>query len=210
MGLGAAEKILQGEFGGLKKIVPGSVVTLPDNDATIARWESINIGRYDHQLARNVGVGDGAVKFAGSILNGFADAGVVYVNLENETITTTAHEILHNNAAGDFRGKMGETFNEGTTELLAAKALNASGIKTPKTQTTYHEEVAVTKQLIDLLGEQTWKSAYFEGPDTLIANYESLKGAGGWATLKDLAEKRKWDEAKKAMATSLKSWWRRK
>lgn len=212
MSLASAQKVLQGTYGDVKDIVPGSIVILADQPACAAKYDEI-------EMARGVLRPDGSAWKAGDCAKddaaegvtteGFASDGVVYVNGKTTLVTATAHEMLHNNTGAGFRTKMGETFNEGTTELLARQALKDSGVAVPA-ETAYPTQVSLTSQLKDLVGVQTLTDAYFNGPDKLIAAFEALKGVGSWVTLKALAEALDVGKAKKAMSKSLKSLWKRK
>jgi hypothetical protein len=201
MSLAGAESILQGQYGGLKKIVPGTIVILADQPACAAKYDEVCIA--DHLTNPDTGQpwapGDCAKGDAkqGVLTQGFAWKGVVYVNGKTDLVTATAHEILHNNTAGDFRGKVGETFNEGVTEYLARKALKASGVKVPSV-TAYPTQVKLTKLLIAFVGEDTVQKAYFGGADSLIKAFED-KSATTWATLKTDAEALAEPKVKKAM-----------
>ena len=190
MSLAGAESILQGAFGGIKKIVPGSVVILADQKACADKYDEVCIA--DGIINPDTGVvwapGDCAKAdaAAGVQTEGFAWKGVVYVNGKTTLVTATAHEILHNNTASGFRDKVGETFNEGVTEFLARKALKASGVKVPSV-TAYPKQVELTKLLIDFVTEDTVTNAYFGGPDTLVKAFED-KSATTWDQLKTDAE----------------------
>ncbi|MEP7215755.1 MAG: hypothetical protein ABI782_05830 [Anaerolineaceae bacterium] len=197
MSLASAEKILQGAFGAVKKIVPGAVVVLADQPACAAKYDEVCMA---DGLLRPDGVtpwaaGDCAKDdaAAGVLTQGFAWKGVAYVNGKTTLVTATTHEILHNNVGAGFRTKMGETFNEGTTELLARRALSVAGVTVPSV-TAYPDQVKFTVRLQKLMGEKILTDAYFGGPDALIAKFEELKGVGTWAALKVHAEAL--DEAK--------------
>ena len=190
MSLASAQKILQGAFGGLKKIVPGSIEILADQPACSAKYDEVQIAK---GVLRPDGsawaMGDCAKDDAaeGVLTQGFAEAGVVYVNGQTTLVTATTHEILHNNVGAGFRSKTGETFNEGTTELLARRSLSVAGVAVPSI-TAYPDQVKFTVRLQKLVGEKTLTESYFGGPDPLIARFEELKGVGTWATLKAHAE----------------------
>lgn len=190
MSLAAAQKILQGQFGATKDIVPGTVVILADQPACAAKYDEVCIAdgilRPDGSAwkAGDCAADDAA---AGVQTEGFAWKGVVYVNGQTTLVTATAHEILHNNAAAGFRGKAGETFNEGVTELFARRALKAAGVKVPSV-TAYPDQVKFTEKLEKLVGEKVLQDAYFSNPDALITKFEELKGTGTWAALKVHAE----------------------
>lgn len=190
MSLASAQKILQGAFGGLKVIVPGTIVILADQPACVAKYDEVcmadNLTKADGTpwTAGHKAALDAA---AGVLTQGFAWKGVVYVNGQTTLVTATAHEILHNNVAAGFRGKVGETFNEGITELLARRALSVAGVSVPSV-TAYPDQVKFTVRLQKLVGDPTLTESYFSGADTLIAKFEEFKGVGTWATLKTHAE----------------------
>ena len=189
MSLASAEKILQGAYGGLKKIVPGTIVILADQPACSAKYDQVcmadNVPRPDGSAwqAGDCAKDDAA---AGVLTEGFAWKGVVYVNGATTLVTATAHEILHNNAEPNFRAKVGETFNEGVTETLARKALSEVGVKVPGV-TAYPEQVKLTKLLIDLVGIDVVEKAYFENVQELVRMY-NRKGRSTWSKLVQAAE----------------------
>ena len=190
MSLAGAQKILQGAFGGVKDIVPGSVVVLADQPACAAKYDEVCIAdgvkRPDGSAWKK---GDCAKDdaAAGVLTEGFAWKGVAYVNGKTTLVTATAHEVLHNNTAAGFRGKVGETFNEGITEMLARRALSVAGVTVPSV-TAYPDQVKLSVKLQNLVGQPVITDAYFGGADPLITKYEQLKGASTWATLKTAAE----------------------
>lgn len=213
MSLSAAEKILQGSYGGFKKIVPGKIEILKDAAALSEKYDEI-------QMARGVKRPDGSAwkkgdnakddAAAGVVTQGFASNGVVYVNGATSLVTTTAHEILHNNTEPKFRARAGETFNEGVTETLARKALTDAGIPVPAT-TAYPTQVEITKKLTDVVGLEVVEKAYFGDVEGLVTAYEKATSKT-WADLKAAAEgldKTKVDEAMKPKpeAKTTESWW---
>jgi len=190
MSLASAQKILQGAFGGIKTIVPGSIVILADQPACSAKYDEVCIADgLKHPDGSLWKAGDRAKldAAAGVTTGGFAWEGIVYVDGKTTVVTATAHEILHNNTAAGFRAAVGETFNEGTTELLARRALGLAGVAVP-TVTAYPDQVKFTLRLQQLVDQDVLSNAYFGGADSLITKYEELKGAGTWATLKGFAE----------------------
>jgi hypothetical protein len=190
MSLAGAQKILQGAFGGVKDIVPGSVVILPDQPACAAKYDEVCIAdgvpRPDGSAWQkgDLAKDDAA---AGTLTQGFAWKGVAYVNGQTTLVTATAHEILRNNTAAGFRDNVGETFNEGITELLARRALSMAGVNVP-TETAYPDQVKFSVRLQNVVGQPVIADAYFGGAASLVNRYEQLKGANTWATLKTAAE----------------------
>jgi hypothetical protein len=202
MSLAGAQKILQGQFGGTKDIVPGTIVMLANQAACSAKYDEVcmasGVKRPDGSdwAAGDCAKDDAA---AGVQTEGFAWAGVVYVNGETTLVTATAHEILHNNTAPAYRGAVGETINEGTTEIFARRALKSAGVKVPSV-TAYPDQVRMTEKLEKLVGGATLVNAYFSGPATLVDKFEELKGVGTWANLKLQAEALDERKFKKALS----------
>ena len=201
MSLAGAEKILQGSYGGFKKIVPGTIEILKDQAACSAKYDEVcirdKIPRPDGSewKAGDTAKDDAA---AGVLTQGFAWKGVVYINGTTTLVTATAHEILHNNTESKFRARAGETFNEGVTETLARKALTDAGITVPAV-TAYPDQVEITKKLIDLVGLDVVENAYFGDVEGLVTAYEKATSKT-WADLVAAAkalDKDKVDEAMK-------------
>jgi hypothetical protein len=203
MSLSAAEKILQGSYGGFKKIVPGKIEILKDVAALSIKYD-------EAQMARGVKRPDGSAwkigdnakddAAAGVTTQGFADQdkGIVYVNGATTLVTTTVHEILHNNTEPKFRNKAGETFNEGVTETLARKSLTDAGITVPAV-TAYPTQVGIAQKLIDTVGLEVVEKAYFGDVEGVVKAYETATSKT-WDALKTAAEaldKDKVDEAMK-------------
>ncbi|NJN54639.1 MAG: hypothetical protein HC804_07700 [Anaerolineae bacterium] len=188
MSLSQAQTVLQSSFGSVHTIVPGSIVLIDGRPALWARYDQINLGRTNAHVTPNRPWQNGDAQTYIPGLEGFADNGTVYVNKQSPLPTVTAHEMLHNNTAADFRGKVGETINEGSTEYLALKALNAAGIPTTGGAVAYPTQVGIVRKLIDVVGESTLISAYFGGADSLIESYNTLQGWLGFALLKPAAE----------------------
>jgi hypothetical protein len=189
MSLATAQKVLTGAFGGVKAIVPGSIVILADQPACSAKYDEVCMAAH---IKRDDGsdwkAGDCAKDdaAAGVTTEGFAWGGIVYVNGKTTLVTATAHEILHNNTAADYRAAMGETFNEGSTEYLARKAVAAAGVTVPAT-TAYPTQVDITTALVALVGEDALISAYFGGAATL-KDLITTKAKGTWAQIRAAAE----------------------
>ena len=199
MSLASAEKILQGAFGGLKKIVPGSIVVLANQAACSAKYDEVCMAAGVLHEGVAWQPGDCAKDDAalGVQTEGFAWEGVVYVNGETTLVTATAHEILHNNAEPKFRAKVGETFNEGVTETLARRALSQAGVKVPSV-TAYPEQIKLTKLLIDRVGIDVVEKAYFGNVQDLVDAYTG-KCSGTWAELVLAAEALDTDNVKVAL-----------
>jgi hypothetical protein len=205
MSLATAQTVLTGAFGGVKTIVPGSIVILADQPACAAKYDEVcmasHVPRPDGSAwkAGDCAADDAA---AGVQTEGFAWEGIVYVNGKTTLVTATAHEMLHLNTAAGYRTAMGETFNEGSTEYLARKAIAAAGITVPAV-TAYPTQITITQALIDLVGESALISAYFGGAGALT-DLVKTKATGTWAQIRTAAEALQVDTAKnllKAKAT---------
>ena len=197
MSLASAQTVLTGAFGGVKKIVPGSIVILADQAACSAKYDEVCIAAH---IKRPDGTawkaGDRAADDAanGVQVEGFAWQGVVYVNGQTTLVTATAHEMLHINTAANYRATMGETFNEGSTEFLARKAVAAAGITVPAV-TAYPTQIVITQALIALVGEDVLTAAYFGGAASLTDAIKS-KAKGTWTQIRAAAEGLQVDTAK--------------
>jgi hypothetical protein len=196
MSLAGAQKILQGSYGGIKSIVPGTIVVLANQAACSAMYDKVCAAAgifspfppADGSATPIWQAGDRARidERDGIIIEGFAWEGVTYVNGESTLVTVTAHEVLHNNTGPDFRATAGETFNEGVTETLARAACEAAGIPVPHI-TAYPTQIALTQKLIDFVGMNVVQQAYFGNVQTLVDAYTSI-ASGTWVSLKGAAE----------------------
>jgi hypothetical protein len=188
MSVARAQEILQTAYGTTHKIAPGQLVMLADQNACWAKYDEVTKGRPNPHTKQPWKDGDAKQYIPG--LNGFAEAGTVYIMQTSKLPTVTVHEMLHINTATGFRAAVGETVNEGTTEYLARKAVTAAGIAVEGTgvPVAYPTQRAATEKLIKLVSEDTLKTAYFGGADKLISSYEELMGPGSWAAFKRAAE----------------------
>jgi hypothetical protein len=186
MSLSRAQEVLTASFGSVKTIVPGSIVMLDGRPALWAKYDQISKGRNNALAAPARPWQDGDAERYIPTLEGFADNGTVYVNKNTPLPTATAHEMLHNNTAADYRGRVGETVNEGTTEYLAIKALTAAGVAVG--DPAYPDQRMIVGQLIRLVGEDTLIQSYFGGADLLINTYALLKGNLLWYAFRAHAE----------------------
>jgi hypothetical protein len=195
MDLAKAKEVLTKSFGSVHTIVPGNIVLLADRAACWKKYDEINKGRNNPHTNAAWVDGDAQRYIPG--LEGFADNGTVYVNQQTPLVTATAHEMLHNNTAADYRGAVGETINEGSTEYLALKACRESGISTSGGAVAYPDQVAFVTKLIGVVTEATLISAYFGGSATLINAFNDKQGPDIFAKMKPFAEARNYTEAEK-------------
>jgi hypothetical protein len=186
MTLAGAEKILKGAYSDVKSIVPGKVEVLADRQACWDKYDEVCMADKltNPDTGKEWAKGDAKKRSPG--LDGFAWKGVVYVSGETTLVTATAHEMLHNNTAAGFRSAVGEAVNEGTTEMLAIKALKAAGVTGPS---AYPKQVEIVNAIAAFVGEDKLTKAYFSGVGTLTAAYDAARGeAGGWPAVKAAAD----------------------
>ncbi len=199
MDLTRAQQVLQDTFGDVHTIVPGNIVLLDDNAAIWAAYDRVARGRNNPYVTPNRPWQDGDAQAAFPHgLNGFQDAGTVYVSRQTSSPTTTCHEMLHLNTASGFRGSMGETINEGSTQYLTVKALTAAGVALPAT-IPYQQETDLVGDLVNLVGEDRLIQAYFNGGgniNALIGRVDLSQGEGTFAILRQLGDGREFDRAR--------------
>lgn len=192
------EKVITDSFGSVAKakIIQGNIVIANGEAEILTAYDSVNKGRNNTLTGKAWEDGDAKKTFKdrGLRLNGFADKGKVWVDMETTDPTTTVHEMLHVNTHSDFRAAVGEIVNEGMTERLAIKAMLAAGDKVTGSENTYTKERGFVDKLLAMVPEATAIDAYFNGADKLITAYESVGGAGSWAKL--LVELKKLDYTK--------------
>jgi hypothetical protein len=194
-----AQSILQSTYGNIHTIVPGNIVMLADTNAAWAQYDQLCIaGNVTNNFvtpARPWQNGDAQARFPAG-LNGFQWQGSIYINQQTAIETTTPHEMLHLNTAPGFRRAVGETINEGSTQYLTLKALNAAGIAVTGS-IPYADEVDLVRALVALVGEDTLIQAYFNGAiNQLIGAVDLSQGEGTFATLKQLGDAREFARAK--------------
>ena len=183
-----AQEVLNATFGSVHRMIPVTTILLDDNAATLTKYDEINVGRNNIFVTpnRTWRTGDARLVFPGG-LNGFADNGTIYVNKQTTSPTTTCHEMLHLNTASDFRAAVGETINEGTTQMLTIKALQQAGVALPASL-PYAGETGLVRKLATVVGEGTLTAAYFGGADGLISAFNTIQGDGMFALMKAKAD----------------------
>jgi len=186
MDLSTAQKLLQSSYGTVHTVLPGNIVLLAGQPPLWDKYDEINLGRRNpHNNNQPWKKTDAKTYLPG--LQGFAEKGTVYVNQQTPLTTATAHEMLHNNTASDFRAAVGETINEGATEYLAKKALTEAGVPLG-TAVAYPTQVGIVEKLVNLVGERTLITSYFNGANTLIRAYELIHGSGIFPLFRHAAE----------------------
>ena len=190
--LAYSQNALQQAFGGVaaKPIIQGNITIVVGEAAILAAYDTANIGRHNAVTNAPWVAGDAVRNFKnqGSRLNGFADAGRIWIDSTTTDPTTTVHEMLHINTASTFRATVGEVINEGMTERLAVQAVSAQGSSVVGSENTYAPQRNVVNKLIAIVGERTMQQAYFNGGQTFIEVYNRLMGSNSFTALKRLLD----------------------
>lgn len=185
----ASLKVLNDAFGTYKTCVKGDVRLLDQAAFQVA---------YDAIYGATKYAWDPYVKNGPGNLEGFAYKGVNYINKDCTSIDTVPHEMLHNNAAADWKGTVGSEFNEGTTEYLTIKAVTKAG-KVPSH--SYPSQEACVKELIAQgLSEDTLMTAYFKGDAAnLICKWADTNCTDTWANIMAALQSKDWATARAKM-----------
>jgi hypothetical protein len=101
--------------------------------------------------------------------------------------------MLHINTASGFRAAVGEIVNEGTTQRLAVRAVQAAGSSVAGSENTYQREQEVVEGIANIVGDEVVTNAYFNGADSMITTYEDRAGENTWTALKALLDARNFD-----------------
>lgn len=189
----AAQALLQSVFGTYRTMSAGDVRLLSHGDFRVA-WDAV-YGGTQYAWATYV------IPRFGGVLNGFAHGGVNYINIDAADVTTTPHEMLHNNTAADWTGVVGSPFNEGATEYLEQYALRVG--KIPNAVMTHYpnERGVVEAWLASGRTEGDLFTAYLKGgAATIVKKHVDEKCKKAWADVKKSTEESKWAEAKAGLA----------
>jgi hypothetical protein len=185
-----------------REIVPGNITVVPDQDTLYQaydQWCIDNGVTRDDGSAWALGNKRADDDAAGVRMNAFAEPEPgtnIWVDATGTDPTATVHEMLHINTASGFRAAVGEIVNEGTTQRLAVRAVEAAGESVAGSEFTYQREQEVVQAIADLVGDDTVTNAYFNGADTLISKYnEKVDDEDGWASLKALLDANDFDSS---------------
>src|SRR5439155_1138318 len=142
---------------------------------------------------------DKYVKAKWGNLNGFADGGVNYINKNMANTGTVPHEMLHNNAAGDWRDFVGNQFDEGSTDYLKQHALKKAGLSSPN---SYEAQLGVVKAFLATgVAEDQLFTAYLKGgAKTIVGKWVDDHCAGTWAEVKQASQAEDYAKAKVKLA----------
>jgi len=149
----AARDLLQKSFGTYRQISAGDVRVLAQADFQAA-YDAV-YGATQYAWALYVAPGPGN-------LEGFAHNGVNYINRDVAEVATVPHEMLHSNAAADWRPVTAGPFDEGATEYLERYALAKGGLS-PRGAPYANERSVVEAYLASGKSESELFTAYLKG-----------------------------------------------
>jgi hypothetical protein len=132
-------------------------------------------------------------------LNGFAHDGVNYINKNMANTGTVPHEMLHNNAAADWRPFVGSQFDEGATDVLKQHALKKAGLSSPN---SYPDQISCVEKLLDSgVTKEKLFTAYLKGgAASIVGEHVDKTCKGSWADVKTAMEAKDWAKAKVKLA----------
>lgn len=181
-----ALSVLDDAFKGYKAITKGTVKVLEQADFQAAYDKIYGTSKYSW---------DKYVKPKFGNLNGFAEGGVNYINKNMANTGTVPHEMLHNNAAADWRGVVGNQFDEGATDYLKQHALKKAGLSSPN---SYEAQLGVVKAFLATgVAEDQLFTAYLKGgAATIVEKWVDEHCAGTWAEVKAASQAEDYAKAK--------------
>jgi hypothetical protein len=190
MDLASGEAVLKNAFGSMKTIVPGKIEIL-DQAGFQAAYDKI-YGSGDYSW-------DKYVKPKYGNLNGFANAGVNYINKTCAGLHTVVHEMLHNNCANDWTPFVGSRWNEGTTEILTQVACKKLSVDAP---VCYPGESPCVQAALDAgLPLENLEQAYLNGgAKEKVGDWVDANCKENWAAVKTHMEANDWAAAKAGLA----------
>lgn len=169
-------------------MITGTINVVPDRTALYREYDRVS--REGGVINRRTGIlwdyGDLAADDAvgGFRTNAFAYNGSIWIDATQTDPTATVHEMLHVNTAPGFLTMVGRTINEGITQRLAVRAVQATGQSVTGSESTYIEEQRVVEALVGVIGDDNLVNAYFNDPNILVNTYEAVMGAGTFPALK--------------------------
>jgi hypothetical protein len=185
-----AKQILQDAFGSYRTMSEGKVEVL-EQAAFQAAYDKI-YGSTKWSWAKWV------VPTHGN-LNGFADAGVNYINKTMANTGTVPHEMLHNNAASDWRPFVGSQFDEGATDVLKQHAIQKAGLSSPN---SYPDQISCVDAFLatGVTKDQLFTAYLKGGAAKIVGEHVDKTCAGSWADTKAAMEAKDWAKAKVKLA----------
>lgn len=179
-------EVLNDAFKGYKKIDQGDVRVLGQAAFQEAYDKIYGETKYSWEKWVKPGPGN---------LNGFAYKNVNYINETTANTGTVPHEILHNNAASDWRPFVKTQFDEGSTDVLKQYALKKAGLTSPN---SYPNQIACVEAfLASGVAKTDLFTAYLVGgADTIVGKHVDDNCKGSWAEVRDAMEAKDWAKAK--------------
>jgi len=181
-----AVAVLDQAFKGYKKIDQGDVRVLGQSDFQKA-YDAI-YGKTKYAWAKYVKPGPGN-------LNGFAYKNVNYINKDTANTGTVPHEILHNNAASDWRPFVDNPFDEGATDVLKQHALKKAGLSSPN---SYPNQIACVEAFLasGQSKENLFRAYLVGGADQIVGKHVDDNCKGSWNEVRTAMRAGDWAKAK--------------
>lgn len=185
-----AKQVLQDAFGTYTTISEGKVEVLGQAEFQEAYDKIYGATQYSWEKW---------VKPLHGNLNGFAYNGTNYINKTMANTGTVPHEMLHNNAAADWRPFVGSQFDEGATDVLKQHALQKAGLSSPN---SYPNQISCVETFLasGVSKEQLFTAYLKGGADKIVGKHVDDTCAGSWADVKSAMEAKDWAKAKVKLA----------
>ncbi len=185
-----AKQVLQDAF--------GSYVTISEGKVEVLEQAAFQVA-YDKIYGETKWSWEKWVKPTHGNLNGFAHKGVNYINKNMANTGTVPHEMLHNNAAADWRPFVGSQFDEGATDVLKQHALKKAGLTSPN---SYPDQIGCVEAFLNsgVSKEQLFKAYLKGGAKTIVGEHVDKTCKGTWADVKTAMEAKDWAKAKVKLA----------
>jgi len=185
-----AKQVLQDAF--------GSYVTISEGKVEVLEQAAFQVA-YDKIYGKTQYSWDKWVKPIHGNLNGFAYDGVNYINKNMANTGTVPHEMLHNNAASDWRPFVGSQFDEGSTDVLKQHALKKAGLSSPN---SYPDQISCVEAFLatGVSKEQLFTAYLKGGASKIVGEHVDKTCKGSWSDVKTAMEAKDWAKAKVKLA----------
>ena len=107
--------------------------------------------------------------------------------------------MLHNNDSASWTPFAGSETNEGTTEYLTIKAVEAEGYTASH---SYPDQEGVVQKLVGVVGEETLMNAYFKGKTAALKKAMENACKGTRAEFKKAMQAEQWAKARSSWTRS--------
>lgn len=187
-----SQEVLQEAFGDYKTISEGSVRVLGQAEFQEA---------YDAIYGETQWAWDTWVAPTHGNLNGFAHDNTNYINRTTANQGTVPHEMLHNNAASDWRPFVGSQFDEGATDVLKQHALQAAGLSSPN---SYPNQIRCVETFLDsgVSRDSLFRAYLCGGAATIVGTHVDSNCAANWSQVKEAMQAQNWALARTRLARS--------